>query len=114
MGTAAFAFEGIALVLPMYDATHPKLRKQFKGTMSWAMAGLCSFFTLFASVAYISFGPTTRTVVLNLGSDASFLSPSRFNLQMGGLKRPLASGCRVRQRGLASQILFCLALICGA
>ena len=35
--------------------------------MSWAMASLCAFFTLFASVAYISFGPTTRTVVLNLG-----------------------------------------------
>eukprot|EP00913_Durusdinium_trenchii_P016853 g15843.t1 len=87
LGTAAFAFEGIALVLPMYEGTHPKLRKHFKGTMSWTMSGLCLFFILFAGIAYIAFGPTTRTVVL-------------FNLQMGGLKR------------LTSQILFCMALIC--
>lgn len=87
LGTAAFAFEGIGLVLPMYEGTHPKMRKEFKGTMSWTLAGLCSFFILFASVAYVSFGPTTRTVIL-------------FNLQMGGLKR------------LTSQILFCMALIC--
>ena len=51
LGTAAFAFEGghrwlqrvlrvgIALVLPMYDATHPKLRKQFKGTTLFHLEG---------------------------------------------------------------------------
>ena len=87
LGTAAFAFEGIGLVLPMYEGTHPKMRKEFKGTMSWTLSGLCVFFIMFASIAYISFGPTTRTVIL-------------FNLHMGGLKR------------LTSQVLFCMALIC--
>ncbi|OLQ00925.1 Proton-coupled amino acid transporter 4 [Symbiodinium microadriaticum] len=87
LGTALFAFEGIGLVLPMYEGTDPALRKNFKDTLTWTLAILCTFFILFAAVAYLSFGSTTRTVVL-------------FNLRVGGEKR------------IVSQILFSAALFC--
>eukprot|EP00439_Symbiodinium_sp_Y106_P052020 s2251_g6.t4 len=89
LGTALFAFEGIGLVLPMYEGTDPALRKSFKDTLSWTLAILCAFFILFAAVAYLSFGSTTRTLVL-------------FNLRVGGEKR------------IGSQLLFSAALFFGS
>eukprot|EP00928_Gymnodinium_smaydae_P088863 TRINITY_DN72906_c0_g1_i1.p1 TRINITY_DN72906_c0_g1~~TRINITY_DN72906_c0_g1_i1.p1 ORF type:complete len:591 (-),score=75.79 TRINITY_DN72906_c0_g1_i1:99-1871(-) len=72
LGTAVFTFEGIGMVLPMYEATDPVLRPKFKTTLTWTLLGVLIFFVVFASVAYLSFGDRTFPIVLmNLQAKSS-------------------------------------------
>eukprot|EP00443_Scrippsiella_acuminata_P072062 CAMPEP_0115381320 /NCGR_PEP_ID=MMETSP0271-20121206/5507_1 /TAXON_ID=71861 /ORGANISM="Scrippsiella trochoidea, Strain CCMP3099" /LENGTH=224 /DNA_ID=CAMNT_0002804591 /DNA_START=137 /DNA_END=808 /DNA_ORIENTATION=- len=64
LGTAVYAFEGIGMILPMYEETDPALRPQFKDALTQTLIILLILFVLFASFCYLSFGAQTQTMVL--------------------------------------------------
>ncbi|RLN66901.1 hypothetical protein BBP00_00001950 [Phytophthora kernoviae] len=69
LGTAVFCFEGIGLVLPIYDAMGDKIKHKFPRILSTTMMFLVSLFCVFAGLVYAAFGENTQSVVtLNLPS----------------------------------------------
>lgn len=67
-GTAIFAFEGIALVLPLKNAMKkPKLFARPTGVLNMGMIFIASLFIVFGFVGYWKWGEGVRgTVTLNL------------------------------------------------
>ncbi|KAF1318160.1 Vacuolar amino acid transporter, partial [Globisporangium splendens] len=67
LGTAVYCFEGIGLVLPIYDAMDSKIQHKFPKIISLTVLFLVVLFSLFAGVVYAAFGQDTQSVVtLNL------------------------------------------------
>lgn len=67
LGTAVYCFEGIGLVLPIYDAMDPKTQPQFPRLLATSILFLVALFSLFAGLVYAAFGRETQSVVtLNL------------------------------------------------
>lgn len=67
LGTAVYCFEGIGLVLPIYDAMDAKIKHKFPKIISLTILFLVVLFSLFAGVVYAAFGQDTQSVVtLNL------------------------------------------------
>ncbi|TYZ65282.1 hypothetical protein PybrP1_013189 [[Pythium] brassicae (nom. inval.)] len=67
LGTAVYCFEGIGLVLPIYDAMDPKVQPHFPRLLALCILFLVALFSLFAGVVYAAFGQDTQSVVtLNL------------------------------------------------
>eukprot|EP00929_Paragymnodinium_shiwhaense_P057687 TRINITY_DN28885_c0_g1_i1.p1 TRINITY_DN28885_c0_g1~~TRINITY_DN28885_c0_g1_i1.p1 ORF type:complete len:554 (-),score=66.77 TRINITY_DN28885_c0_g1_i1:97-1758(-) len=64
IGTAAYTFEGIGLVVPIYASTSPELRPAFKSIVAWTLSGICFFYICFAFLVYLAFTDETRTIVL--------------------------------------------------
>lgn len=56
LGTSVYAFEGIGLVLPLYDSVHPKTRPKFQFYLFSTITSVLIFFMVFASVGYMTFG----------------------------------------------------------
>ncbi|DBA00294.1 TPA: hypothetical protein N0F65_001489 [Lagenidium giganteum] len=71
LGTAVYVFEGIGLILPIYDAMDASVKHHFPAILTSTIMFLVPFFSLFAGVVYAAFGNLTESVVtLNL-PDAS-------------------------------------------
>lgn len=69
LGTAVYCFEGIGLVIPIYDAMDDRIKHKFSTILSSTIVFLVIFFSLFAGVVYAAFGQDTQSVVtLNLPS----------------------------------------------
>ncbi|CAI5736967.1 unnamed protein product [Peronospora destructor] len=69
LGTAVYCFEGIGLVLPIYDAMDDDIRHKFPRILSYTMLFLLTLFSVFAGLVYAAFGQDTQSVVtLNLPS----------------------------------------------
>ncbi|CAH0487319.1 unnamed protein product [Peronospora farinosa] len=69
LGTAVYCFEGIGLVLPIYDAMDDDIRHKFPRILSYTMLFLVTLFSVFAGLVYAAFGQDTQSVVtLNLPS----------------------------------------------
>ncbi|KAF1774523.1 Amino acid transporter, transmembrane domain [Phytophthora cactorum] len=69
LGTAVYCFEGIGLVLPIYDAMDYDLKHKFPRILSYTMLFLVTLFSVFAGLVYAAFGQETQSVVtLNLPS----------------------------------------------
>lgn len=67
LGTAVYCFEGIGLVLPIYDAMDDKIKHKFPKIVSTTIMFLVVFFCTFAGLVYAAFGEDTQSVVtLNL------------------------------------------------
>lgn len=67
LGTAVFCFEGIGLVLPIYDAMGDDIKHKFPRILSSTMLFLVTLFCVFAGLVYAAFGQDTQSVVtLNL------------------------------------------------
>jgi proton-coupled amino acid transporter len=70
LGTAVYCFEGIGLILPIYDSMDQSVRHQFPQILSTSISFLLIFYCFFAGVVYIAFGENTQSVVtLNLPND---------------------------------------------
>ncbi|RLN87146.1 hypothetical protein BBJ28_00013255, partial [Nothophytophthora sp. Chile5] len=69
LGTAVYCFEGIGLVLPIYDAMDDDHKHKFPRILSSTMWFLVALFSVFAGLVYAAFGQNTQSVVtLNLPS----------------------------------------------
>ncbi|TDH72350.1 hypothetical protein CCR75_000998 [Bremia lactucae] len=69
LGTAVYCFEGIGLVLPIYDAMDDDIKHKFPRILSFTMLFLVTLFSVFAGLVYAAFGQNTQSVVtLNLPS----------------------------------------------
>ncbi|RLN86833.1 hypothetical protein BBJ28_00008192 [Nothophytophthora sp. Chile5] len=69
LGTAVYCFEGIGLVLPIYDAMDEDIKHKFPRILSSTMWFLVVLFSVFAGLVYAAFGQDTQSVVtLNLPS----------------------------------------------
>ncbi|CEG42418.1 vacuolar amino acid [Plasmopara halstedii] len=69
LGTAVYCFEGIGLVLPIYDAMDDDIKQKFPRILSYTMLFLVMLFSVFAGLVYAAFGENTQSVVtLNLPS----------------------------------------------
>lgn len=69
LGTAVYCFEGIGLVIPIYDAMDDQIKHKFPRILSSTILFLVCFFSLFAGIVYAAFGENTESVVtLNLPS----------------------------------------------
>lgn len=67
LGTAVYCFEGIGLVLPIYDAMDAKIKHKFPTIIALTILFLVVLFSLFAGTVYAAFGDETQSVVtLNL------------------------------------------------
>ena len=67
LGTAVFVFEGIGLVIPIYDGMDSTVRHRFPSVLCYTISFLVAFFCFFAGIVYASFGSKTESVVtLNL------------------------------------------------
>lgn len=67
LGTAVYVFEGIGLVIPIYDAMDHSVRHKFSSVLSITIGSLLVFFCIFAGTVYAAFGADTQSVVtLNL------------------------------------------------
>ncbi|VDB92299.1 unnamed protein product [Peniophora sp. CBMAI 1063] len=62
IGTAVFSFEGIGLVIPITDAMREP--RKFPAVLSGVMIGLLFLFGGAGALAYLTFGPEIKTVVL--------------------------------------------------
>ena len=81
LGTAVYAFEGIGLVLPIYDAMDTSVQHRFPVVLSRSILFLVTLFCTFASVVYLSFGSKTQAVVtLNLPSEG--INPGKISVQV--------------------------------
>lgn len=70
LGTAVYVFEGIGLVLPIYNSMDASIRHTFPKVLKTTIGFLVSFFCVFAGVVYAAFGTETQAVVtLNLPSN---------------------------------------------
>ena len=63
LGTAAFAFEGIGLVLPIFSSMHPHLQPRLPTLLRDTLALVVVIFCLFASTVYAAFGDDVRIIV---------------------------------------------------
>ena len=73
LGTAAYAYEGIGLIIPIYESYRDDLKPRFKVLYGCALMGMCSFITLFASLTYAALGNDVMSVVtLSLPTPNSF------------------------------------------
>lgn len=69
LGTAVYCFEGIGLVIPIYDAMDDSIKHKFPRILSSTILFLVTFFSLFAGIVYAAFGQNTQSVVtMNLPS----------------------------------------------
>lgn len=69
LGTAVYCFEGIGLILPIYDAMDDNIKHKFPRILSYTMLFLVTLFSMFAGLVYAAFGDNTQSVVtLNLPS----------------------------------------------
>ncbi|OWZ08546.1 Vacuolar amino acid transporter [Phytophthora megakarya] len=69
LGTAVYCFEGIGLVLPIYDAMDGDIKHKFPRILSYTMLFLVTLLAVFAGFVYAAFGQETQSVVtLNLPS----------------------------------------------
>lgn len=67
LGTAVYCFEGIGLILPIYDAMDTKIKHKFPKIIALTILFLVVLFSLFAGTVYAAFGDKTQSVVtLNL------------------------------------------------
>lgn len=62
VGTQIFCFEGIALVLPIYDAVRDK--KRFPLVFSGCLAVVCAVYMLSGLLGYLAFGEQSNAIVL--------------------------------------------------
>ena len=63
LGTAAFAFEGIGLVLPIFSSMHPHLQPKLPTLLRDTLAFVVVLFCLFASTVYAAYGEDVRIIV---------------------------------------------------
>lgn len=63
LGTAAFAFEGIGLVLPIFSSMHPHLRPQLPTLLRDTLAFVLLIFMVFASTVYAAYGKSVQIIV---------------------------------------------------
>ena len=63
LGTAAFTFEGIGLVLPILSSMQPHLRPKLPWLLSGIILGVLSMECLFASVVYSAYGSQVQIIV---------------------------------------------------
>uniref|UniRef100_M4BRX0 Amino acid transporter transmembrane domain-containing protein n=1 Tax=Hyaloperonospora arabidopsidis (strain Emoy2) TaxID=559515 RepID=M4BRX0_HYAAE len=69
LGTAVYCFEGIGLVLPIYDAMDHDTKHKFPRILAYTMMFLVTLFSVFAGLVYAAFGQNTQSVVtMNLPS----------------------------------------------
>ncbi|KAE8969979.1 hypothetical protein PR003_g4263 [Phytophthora rubi] len=69
LGTSVYCFEGIGLVLPIYDAMDGDIKHKFPRILSYSMLFLVTLLSVFAGLVYAAFGQDTQSVVtLNLPS----------------------------------------------
>ncbi|POM71172.1 Vacuolar amino acid transporter, partial [Phytophthora palmivora] len=69
LGTSVYCFEGIGLVLPIYDAMDADIKHKFPRILSSTMLFLVTLLSVFAGLVYAAFGQETQSVVtLNLPS----------------------------------------------
>jgi len=64
LGTAAYTFEGIGMVMPMYTATDPSLQPRFKAVLTWTLLGVLAVEVLLATCVYACFTEDTQMIVL--------------------------------------------------
>ncbi|KAL7413889.1 transmembrane amino acid transporter protein-domain-containing protein [Mrakia frigida] len=77
IGTAVFAFEGIGLVLPIYESMEKP--EQFTGALSGVMAGISVLFAGAGVLSYAAYGSEVKTVVIsNLPQDRKFVQVVQF------------------------------------
>ncbi|BGP50944.1 hypothetical protein JCM10450v2_006870 [Rhodotorula kratochvilovae] len=77
IGTAVFAFEGIGLVLPVYESMREP--HKFPRVLSGVMVGSMVLFASGGVLAYLAYGSDIQTVVfINLPQDDKFVSASQF------------------------------------
>ncbi|KAL7682884.1 putative amino acid transporter, transmembrane domain-containing protein [Plasmopara halstedii] len=71
LGVAVYCFEGIGLVLPIYDSMDDQIKHKFPVILSWCVVSILVICILFASTVYAAFGRNTQSVVtLNLPSSS--------------------------------------------
>jgi proton-coupled amino acid transporter len=63
LGTAAFTFEGIGLVLPIFSSMHPHLRPLLPTLLRDTLACVLVLFCLFASTVYAAYGENVSIIV---------------------------------------------------
>ncbi|KAL4147288.1 hypothetical protein PRNP1_011044 [Phytophthora ramorum] len=81
LGTAVYCFEGIGLVLPIYDAMDDDIKHKFPRILAYTMLFLVTLFSVFAGLVYAAFGQDTQSVVtLNLPS--AQISPATMSVQI--------------------------------
>lgn len=70
-GTAIFAFEGIALVLPLQNAMeNPKSFSRYLGVLNVGMVFITGIFISFGAIGYWKYGEDTEgSLTLNLPTD---------------------------------------------
>ncbi|GAA5847181.1 hypothetical protein JCM9279_006126 [Rhodotorula babjevae] len=77
IGTAVFAFEGIGLVLPVYESMREP--QKFTRVLSGVMVGSMVLFASGGLLAYLAYGSDIQTVVfINLPQDDKLVSASQF------------------------------------
>ncbi|KAK6589441.1 ABC transporter [Cryptosporidium xiaoi] len=63
LGTSAFNFEGVALILPIRNSTPKHILNKFSSIMTFTMIFIGLFSNFFASLVYYSFGEDTSSPV---------------------------------------------------
>jgi len=95
LGIACFAFEGIGLVIPIYDSCrHPEsFSKVYGGTI----AGIMFLISTMSGLGYMAFGESTNTLILlNLGGQVSAVIEFMFSLvMMGSFPLQMLPGIRI-------------------
>jgi solute carrier family 36 (proton-coupled amino acid transporter) len=78
LGTAAFAFEGIGLVIPIQESMiRPE---KFKFVLTAVMIILILLFTSIGALSYMAYGSAVKTVIISSLPQDSGSSPSKYLL----------------------------------
>eukprot|EP00919_Chromeraceae_sp_WS-2016_P073599 GHVR01174073.1.p1 GENE.GHVR01174073.1~~GHVR01174073.1.p1 ORF type:complete len:416 (+),score=60.42 GHVR01174073.1:903-2150(+) len=65
LGAAAYAWEGIGMVLPVRSCMQEHLKPKFKMITAFTLTLICIIFLLYSSLSYLAFGEDTKTVILS-------------------------------------------------
>jgi proton-coupled amino acid transporter len=77
IGTFAFAFEGVALVIPLQDAMRKEDSDKFPDIFMYTVLGLGLFYIVFATVNWVALGSHVQTIVF-----LSYPVTSSFSVQV--------------------------------
>ena len=66
LGTAAYAYEGVGLVIPIYESYRDDLKPQFMCLYASALVCMCLFITVFAVLTYLAFGDANLMSIVTL------------------------------------------------
>jgi len=65
LGAAAYAWEGVGMILPVRAAMQEHIKHKFKWLMALTLSVVCLIFLSYSSLSYLAYGAETKTVILS-------------------------------------------------